>query len=280
LQPYLLIYLPTRPYTGVCLYTIIALTISDTIREYRCQLSHLAPDWTTESDRGEEWEPSTPTLFYFVKQVNESGSIANKWIWMCPYDGIRRGFLGIQWRWFYFVAWILRIHGATGGWTVWALSGDERIQHVFKVRGGSIDVSYPHAGMDSIWLSDNPNWVWQVCDSLSELIRTHGGSRGGRTVSWRVCVDLQSIRLLALQPQGAQKRWQWTGQAIRYAPGMYLDHGYGGDVFRRRWRCSGYLNTWSQYLWRSTGQWGGRLDVLPKSGSSYRAAGSDRGKHL
>jgi len=32
LQPYLLIYLPTRPYTGVCLYTIIALTISDTFR--------------------------------------------------------------------------------------------------------------------------------------------------------------------------------------------------------------------------------------------------------
>jgi hypothetical protein len=31
-QPYLLIYLPTRPYTGVCLYTIIALTISDTFR--------------------------------------------------------------------------------------------------------------------------------------------------------------------------------------------------------------------------------------------------------
>jgi len=31
-QPYLLIYLPTRPYTGVCLDTIIALTISDTFR--------------------------------------------------------------------------------------------------------------------------------------------------------------------------------------------------------------------------------------------------------
>jgi hypothetical protein len=32
LQPYLLIYLPTRPYTGVLLYTIIARTISDTFR--------------------------------------------------------------------------------------------------------------------------------------------------------------------------------------------------------------------------------------------------------
>jgi len=37
-------------------------------------------------------------------------------------------------------------------------------------------------------------------------------------------VDLQSIQLLALQPQGRRKRWQWTRQAIRYALGMYLDH--------------------------------------------------------
>jgi len=57
------------------------------------------------------------------------------------------------------VVGILRIHGTTGGWTVWALSGDQRIQHVLKVHGGSIDVSYPHVGMDSIWLSDSPNWV-------------------------------------------------------------------------------------------------------------------------
>ena len=52
----------------------------------------------------------------------------------------------MQWRSF-FVAGILRIHGATG-WTVWALSGDQWIQHVFKVEGGSIDMSYPHMGMD------------------------------------------------------------------------------------------------------------------------------------
>ena len=36
----------------------------------------------------------------------------------------------------------------TGGWTVCVLSGDQRIQHVFKACGGSIDVSYPHMGMD------------------------------------------------------------------------------------------------------------------------------------
>jgi len=93
-------------------------------------------------------------------------------------------------------------------------------------------------------------------------------------------VDLQSIWLLALQSEGERNMWQWTGQAIRYAAGMYRDHGQGWGVFRRRWRCSGYFNTWSQCLWRSTGQWGGRLDVLPKSGSSYRASGSDHGKHL
>jgi len=29
---------------------------------------------------------------------------------------------------------ILRIHGTTGGWAVWALSGDQRIPHVFKKR--------------------------------------------------------------------------------------------------------------------------------------------------
>jgi hypothetical protein len=79
--------------------------------------------------------------------------------------------------------------------------------------------------MDSIWLSDSANWVLQVYDSLSELILTHGGSHGGRTVSWTIYVDMQSIRLLTLQPQGERKRWQWTGQAIRYAQGMYLNHG-------------------------------------------------------
>ena len=46
--------------------------LAGTIRYYYCQLSPLAPDWTTESDRCEEWEPSAPTLFYFVKQVNGS----------------------------------------------------------------------------------------------------------------------------------------------------------------------------------------------------------------
>ena len=142
---------------------------------------------------------------------------------MYPYDGIWRGFLGIQSRWCLFAAGMLMILGATG-WTPCPRWGDQRIQHVFKPRGGSIDVSYPHVAIDCIWLSDSPNWVWQVYDSLNELIRTHGGSGSGRIVRWRITADLQSIRLLALQPQGKRKRWQRTGQAIRYAPGMYRDH--------------------------------------------------------
>jgi hypothetical protein len=30
-------------------------------------------------------------------------------------------------------AGILRIHGASGGWTVWVLSGDQQIEHVSKL---------------------------------------------------------------------------------------------------------------------------------------------------
>jgi hypothetical protein len=47
----------------------------------------------------------------------------------------------------FIVAGILRIHGAPG-WTVWALSGDQRIQHVFNAQRGSIDVSYTHVRMN------------------------------------------------------------------------------------------------------------------------------------
>jgi hypothetical protein len=48
------------------------------------------------------------------------------------------------------VVGILRMHRTTGGWTVWVLVGDRRIQHVFKAHGGSINVSYPNIGMDVI----------------------------------------------------------------------------------------------------------------------------------
>jgi len=149
--------------------------LAGTIRDNHRQLSQSAPDWTTEFDRCEERQSHLCQLYSISSNIRQRANTV-----MRPYDGIRTWFLWLQW-WCLFVAGILWIHGATG-WTVWALSGDQRIQHVFKARGGSIDVSYPHVGMDSIWLSDSPNWVWQVCDSLSERIRTHGGSRGGRTV--------------------------------------------------------------------------------------------------
>jgi len=50
------------------------------------------------------------------------------------------------------VVGILTIHGTTGRWTVWALSGDQRIWHVLKVPRGSIDVSYPQVGMDGYYV--------------------------------------------------------------------------------------------------------------------------------
>jgi len=65
--------------------------LAGTIRDYHCQVSQLAPDWTTESDRCEEREPSAPALFNFVKQVNKSLSPTSEY-GCAPYDGIRRGF--------------------------------------------------------------------------------------------------------------------------------------------------------------------------------------------
>ena len=95
---------------------------------------------------------------------------------------------------------ILRIHGTTGGWTVWALSGDQWIQHLFKEHGGSIDMLYPNVGMVVIWLSDSPNrvrqesyWVsdspnrvWQVRDSLWAYSYTWWQLRWTHCVSWRL----------------------------------------------------------------------------------------------
>jgi hypothetical protein len=66
--------------------------------------------------------------------------------------------------------------------------------------GDSNDVSYPQVGMDIICLSDSPKLGEakplfgcqtvpigrQVRDSPHELIYTHGGSRSGHTVSWRI----------------------------------------------------------------------------------------------
>ena len=183
----------------------------------------------TESDCSET-APFTPTLVYFVKQVSECWSIANVVIRICPQYSIWWGILGFAMEMLLFVARILRMHRATGGLTVWTLSREPRFSYVFNIGAHSIDMSYPHVGMASIWLLASANWVWQVCDSVRECICTDGGSRSGHTVwpaewegmLWHMSknptVNMQSIGHLALQPQGERKRWHWTGQAIRYAP--------------------------------------------------------------
>jgi hypothetical protein len=71
--------------------------LADTIRDYYCQFSALALDWTAESDLCDERDPSEPTLFHFVKQSQRKlikRQRAN--MVMCPYDGIWGGFLAIQ----------------------------------------------------------------------------------------------------------------------------------------------------------------------------------------
>jgi hypothetical protein len=49
--------------------------LANTIRKYYGQL---APDWTIEFDSYDDREPSAPTLFYFVKQVDERGPVGNE----------------------------------------------------------------------------------------------------------------------------------------------------------------------------------------------------------
>jgi len=73
--------------------------LTDTVVHYYCWWVHLASDWTMESDHCEERERSVPTLSYCIKQLNESESIPNKRIWICPYDGTQKEFLGIQRKW-------------------------------------------------------------------------------------------------------------------------------------------------------------------------------------
>jgi hypothetical protein len=63
--------------------------LADTIGDYHWQLS---PDWTTESDRCDEIELSAP-LYSNSSNIRQRANTD-----MCPYDGIRRGFLGIEWR--------------------------------------------------------------------------------------------------------------------------------------------------------------------------------------
>jgi len=87
-------------------------------------------------------------------------------------------------------------------------------------------------------------------DTLCELESdsNYHGARPGILAS-----TCKSFRLLALQPQGEWKKWQWAGKVISYAPGMYLDHGYGEGTFRR-WLYFIYTKSLSYYHGRFTGQ--------------------------
>jgi len=54
------------------------------MRDYHCQLSQLAPDWTTESDRCEDSAIGANCIL-FRQQVHQSWSIANQQIRTCTH---------------------------------------------------------------------------------------------------------------------------------------------------------------------------------------------------
>lgn len=70
-----------------------------------------------------------PICILFVEKI-ERKLMANKWIQICalPIRWHSKWFLGLL-SWFVFVTGIVRIHGATTGWTMWALTGPKQIQH-------------------------------------------------------------------------------------------------------------------------------------------------------
>jgi hypothetical protein len=123
-------------------------------------------------------------------------SISSKlWQWantdMYTYDHGWRVVWAIVWRWLESVAGIQRIHMATAGWTVWALSAVQLIGNVCRQRK-DVELMYwiPTSERTGTSLSDSPSWAWLVHDLPHDLIRTNGGSHGGFTVNIRTYVDL------------------------------------------------------------------------------------------
>jgi hypothetical protein len=114
---------------GSTITPIVLKLLTDIICNYHWQLS---PDWTTKSDCYEERGNSTNYIQFH--QTSQQNMINRQPVNsdMYPHDHIRKAFSGSRWR-FVFVAEILTIYGATEGWTIWALSGVQRIQHVFEV---------------------------------------------------------------------------------------------------------------------------------------------------
>jgi len=56
-----------------------------------------------------------------------------------------------------FVARILSIHRATGGWTIRALTGDQQIPQEFTAHRASLDVAIP-------------TWEWMVSGSQTVIV--------------------------------------------------------------------------------------------------------------
>ena len=115
-----------------------------------CKGSIITPAHSTVASRYNSWQP-----FSIITIVTWLGDWFGSFEYGCAHT---RAFQecfsdcsGDVYWWCLFVARILRIHRATG-WTIRVLSGDQRIQHVFKVYGGSIDVMCPHIGEDGYFV--------------------------------------------------------------------------------------------------------------------------------
>ena len=101
-------------------------------RDYCCQLSQLLANWTTKLDcyvrTGNHLHQLCP--IWLNKSMNADQLLTSEYGYVPR--RLHMSVLGIQWSWFLFVAGILRIHGATRGWSVLALSGDQQIAHGLK----------------------------------------------------------------------------------------------------------------------------------------------------
>jgi len=166
--------------------------LAGTICDYHCQLSQSAPDWTTESDPCQERESHLRQLYSISPNIPQRANTD------VPIGWHTKRILGLQWR-FWFVAGILGIHGATGGWTVWALSRDQRIPHVFKVQRGSLDVSIP-------------TWEWSLFDCQQSQLGEARTAFGCQTV--RIGCDMYVIRsvILFVHMVAAAVDTLWAGE--------------------------------------------------------------------
>jgi len=131
------------------------------------------------------------------------------------------------------------------------------------------------------WFSDSPTLVWQVSDSLSEQIRTSGGSHHGCTVlAGEFVSTCQTFDFWLCKPQGERKSWQWTRQTIRYAPGNVPGSQFGRRCVPKEVAEFSILKYLEPMPLTFDGPVMKSFGCSSYSGSSYRAAGSDHGKHL